>query len=614
QPALAVAEVEGQVLTPVEVTPILRGRGTQHVMAGWLYYDERVWAGYLGDGYYAVFDLKDKGSPESKAKGYVKASALRKLTEEERAAMAAPAGVAAAKPTAPAPAPAAVAPAPAPAAKAPEPAAKPAAPAPAPAAKAPEPAVKPASATPAPTPAPAATAPAPAAKAPEPAAKPAQAAPGQPLPMGVPVTMGKPPLPRPLTLKAAIAYALDNNLDAAVARQEQVVQEEMRTSAKWSLLPSLILESENSWKDREVATSSRSLKTGKQSLEPSISSDQTVNRQTAIMSWDLLNLAVNVNRWMQADARVKASGEHLRRIKQDLVLDITRSYMQTAVAESSAKNTRGIMDKLKNRTKLVKRQVQERTVPEVAGLEAEAHFINLIMRFKQHERRAETHRAELARLLGTDRVDDIEIPPLAVESPLHKEPAPKIETLWREAQNLRPELMALDLDKEISLRDVTNSMARLLPAPTIFARFDHDNNSYLSESEWFTLGLKISWDLLGIPRNLAERSAAQARVLMVDRRKEAMVTAVFTQVRLATIEQAESMDDIELLRDLNESRSRLLTAMEGQVKQGKSHEGDLLDAEQKYLVANHEFINSYGRLVTSRARLNNSVGRDWKAK
>ena len=100
----------------------------------------------------------------------------------------------------------------------------------------------------------------------------------------------------------------------------------------------------------------------------------------------------------------------------------------------------------------------------------------------------------------------------------------------------------------------------------------------------------------------------------MDKRKEAMLTAVFAQLRLASIEQAESLDDIELLRDLNDSRARLLTTVEGQVKQGKSHEGDLLDAEQKYLIANSEFLNAYGRLVTARARVNNSVGRDWMAK
>ncbi len=387
----------------------------------------------------------------------------------------------------------------------------------------------------------------------------------------------------------------------------------MRTQAKWNLLPSLILESENSWKDRDVATSSRSLSSGKQSLEPSISSDRTVQRQSAIMSWDLLNLAVNLNRLRQADSRVNTSAEHLRRVKQDLALDVTRVYMQAAVAEASAKSAHDIIEKLQNRTKLVRRQVQDRTVAEVAGLEAEAHFINLIMRFKQHERRAETHRAELARLLGISRVEDIELSSLAVDNHIDKN-TPKIDTLWRDAQRLRPELVALEFDKDISLRDVTNAMSRLLPSPTVFARFDHDNNSYLSESEWLTVGLKLSWDLLGVPRNLAESNVARARVLAVDKRKEAMLTAVFAQLRLASIEQAESLDDIELLRDLNDSRARLLTTVEGQVKQGKSHEGDLLDAEQKYLIANSEFLNAYGRLVTARARVNNSVGRDWMAK
>ncbi|MFH1036268.1 MAG: TolC family protein, partial [Pseudomonadota bacterium] len=606
--------------------------GPQHPMVGWLYLDERVWAGYLQDGYYAIFDLKDKGRPESQAKGYVKAASLRKLSEEERAAMAAPAPVAkapepVAQPVvAPTPAPVAkaaepkaqpaVASTPAPVAKAPEPKAQPAAaPAPAPVAKAVEPQAQPATA-----PAKAgmqASAPAPVAMQEKPApameAKPSAPTTTRPSAAGVTVVAGKPPLPRPLTLAAAVAYAVENNLDAAVARQEQAVQEEQRTQAKWTLLPSLILESESSWKDRDVATSSRSLKTGKQSLEASISSDQTVQRQSAILSWDLLNLAVNLNRWRQADARWQSSAEHLRRVKQDLALDVTRAYMQAAVAEASAKSAHDIIDKLKKRTALVKRQVQDRTVAEVAGLEAEAHFINLIMRFKQHERKAETHRAELARLMGISRVEDVELPPLTVEEHIDKN-TPKIEVLWNEAQRLRPELVALDFDKDISLRDVTSAMSRLLPSPTVFARFDHDNNSYLSESEWFTVGLKLSWDLLGMPRNLAESNVARARVMLVDKRKEAMLTAIFTQLRLASIEQAESLDDIDLLRDLNDSRSRLLTAVDGQVKQGKSHEGDLLDAEQKYLIANSEYLNSYGRLVTARARLNNSVGRDWMAK
>ncbi|MFH1035872.1 MAG: hypothetical protein V1806_15300, partial [Pseudomonadota bacterium] len=236
----AAPEPVGEVLTPAEVAPIMRGRGPQHPMVGWLYLDERVWAGYLQDGYYAIFDLKDKGHSESQAKGYVKAASLRKLSEEERAAMAAPAPVAkapepAAQPAvAPAPAPVAkavepkaqpaVAPAPAPVAKAAEPKAQPAvAPAPAPVAKAPEPKAQPAD-----VPAKAglqASAPAPVARQEKPApameTKPSAPTATKPSAAGVTVVAGKPPLPRPLTLAAAVAYAVENNLDAAVARQEQ---------------------------------------------------------------------------------------------------------------------------------------------------------------------------------------------------------------------------------------------------------------------------------------------------------------------------------------------------------------------------------------------------------
>ena len=607
-PAVSAAEVAGEVMTVDKVVSVLKTPLAGDNVVNWVYPGQKIWAGNLEAGFYAVREIQESGQPQAKVMGYVKAADLRHLSAEERqqtaSATLAPQAArpavaeAAVKPAvAPAPAPAPMAKAAAPATPAPTPAM--------PQAKAPAKVEAPASA-----PAPMAAQEKPALAA-QPKTTPAAAP--QPIAQGTTMVAGKPPLPRPLTLQAAIAYAQENNLDGAVARQERIVQEEMRTQAKWNLLPSLILESENSWKDRDVATSSRSLSSGKQSLEPSISSDRTVQRQSAIMSWDLLNLAVNLNRLRQADSRVNTSAEHLRRVKQDLALDVTRVYMQAAVAEASAKSAHDIIEKLQNRTKLVRRQVQDRTVAEVAGLEAEAHFINLIMRFKQHERRAETHRAELARLLGISRVEDIELSSLAVDNHIDKN-TPKIDTLWRDAQRLRPELVALEFDKDISLRDVTNAMSRLLPSPTVFARFDHDNNSYLSESEWLTVGLKLSWDLLGVPRNLAESNVARARVLAVDKRKEAMLTAVFAQLRLASIEQAESLDDIELLRDLNDSRARLLTTVEGQVKQGKSHEGDLLDAEQKYLIANSEFLNAYGRLVTARARVNNSVGRDWMAK
>lgn len=627
-PVAMIKPSDAAMMVSDKTVNVMEGRSEQSNLVGWLMPPEPVWAAQLANGYFAVYQTKGPGKMENKHLGYVKDAQLRAMTDQERTAWSAA--------VAPAPAakPAEVAmSAPAKPIAAPAPAAAPAAPAPAPA----TPAAKPMPAVAAPAPAMTQTPPAPAtpaAKTPAPAlapasasaqaSKPAPPAPPQAMtetpptpakPSAAPATgvPAKPTLPRPLTLKAAVDYALENNLDAAVVKQEKAMQEEMQTGAKWAMLPTLILEFERSWKDRDVPSSSQNAQTGEQSLAPSISTDRTTMRESATMSWDLLNFGINYYRWRQSELRVGMSEERIRRVKQDLAMDVTRTYMQAVVAQEAADISRNMLGNLKKRLGEVRQQIKDRSLKEVEGLERESHFLGLTLRFKEHERRAQSHKTELARLLGLERSDQIELAPIKIEGAGDKG-QPKIEDLWSQAQRWRPELAALDLEKSVSLRDVTISMARLLPAPTVFARFDHDNNSFLTEHEWYTLGLRISYDLFSLPRNWSERNVARARVKLVEQRKDALVTAVFSQVRLASIEYAESQENIDLLREIDQTRAKIKTAREKELGGGASNELDLLEAEQRHISARIEHLNAFARLVTAQARLDNSIGRDWKNK
>ncbi len=413
-----------------------------------------------------------------------------------------------------------------------------------------------------------------------------------------------------LTLKGAISYALQHNFDAAVSAYEEAIERQQATGAIFNLLPSLILDAERSKKSKHVPSRSENYVTKATSVEPSISSELKTEKESANLTWDLLNLTINIYRWEQAEYRAGMAGERLRRVRQDIVMDVTRVYMRAVVAMELLDTTSALLSKVKNRLATINNQMQSNLVSEVEGLNNTAKLIDLQIRMKRRQKNFLREKAELKRLLGLPLSHEITLAKFKFSS------FPEIidadfEVMSGKALLNRPEFFERDLEEKISKSDAKIALIQMFPSLTPFVRYEHDQNRYLDEKEWLVSGLKLSWSMFSIPGKISARRLAHKRAINIKQRRKTLGAAILTQLRLAIIDYKNVVSRIELAKALSETREKLKNAVEKEVLAGKSNIDVLLDREDAYYKSRLSYLATYAELVNAEARINNTLGMDW---
>ena len=99
------------------------------------------------------------------------------------------------------------------------------------------------------------------------------------------LAMEQEPMTGPVTLEEALARALKHNLDHRLKAMETALAQGGVDLAHWDLLPRLTANAGYTARNKEAASSSRSVLTGTQSLEPSMSSDKEHETASLSMVW-----------------------------------------------------------------------------------------------------------------------------------------------------------------------------------------------------------------------------------------------------------------------------------------------------------------------------------------
>ena len=134
------------------------------------------------------------------------------------------------------------------------------------------------------------------------------------------------PLTHALTLEEAFARAMAYNLDERVKGMERQVAARDFEISKFDLLPKVIANAGASTRNNELASSSISVITGTQTLEPSTSTDRDLKFADLTTSWNILDFWVSYfNSKQQAD-RVLVAEEQRRRVLQALFQDVRRAF------------------------------------------------------------------------------------------------------------------------------------------------------------------------------------------------------------------------------------------------------------------------------------------------
>lgn len=416
---------------------------------------------------------------------------------------------------------------------------------------------------------------------------------------------GQEPLNAPLTLHQAMARAVKYNLEARLKVMEEALAERQLDLSRLDMLPRMALDAGYVGRSNISASSSRSILTGTQSLEPSTSQDQ--NREVAdlTMVWNVLDFGVSyVSAKQQGDQRLIVK-ERRRKVLHTIIQDVRSAYWRALAADRLLVKIDQQMARVDEARKNSLRMSEERIGDPVKSLGYQRALIEATRQLEQQRRALSLAKTELAALVNLPMNTEFELAPASDSYPMPVL-ATDMAVLENEALINRPELREQDYLARIGAAETRKAMLRMLPGLEFSLGGHYDSNSYLVNQSWADYGVKVTWNLFNVLSAPAAIEAAKASEDVVTLRRQAMSMAILAQLyvananlqeaarQFATSEQLASLD-LQIAEQLRH-RHQAQGIGELELIQG---ELNLLQASLRRDLAYADLRNAYGQVFAS---------------
>lgn len=411
------------------------------------------------------------------------------------------------------------------------------------------------------------------------------------------------PVKGPITLQEATARALKYNLEARLKVMEMALAENQVSLARFDMLPKLAADAGYVTRDNYSASSSRSIQSGNQSLEPSTSQDKTRRVGDLTMVWNILDFGVSyVSAHQQSDKRWIAE-ERRRKVVHTIVQDVQSAYWRAVAAERLLAR----IDALIERVNMARENSEKMTTEKVGDLvEAYSYqraLLDASRQLEEQRRALSLAKTELATLMNLPLETQYTLA-LPNENQL-TEPTLNVpfSTLENAALVNRPELREEDYQTRISAAETRKSILRMLPGVEFSAGGNYDSNSFLVNQSWIDAGVKVTWNLFNLFSGPAAYKVAQAGETVAEARRQAMSMAVLAQLYVARANFNEAQRQYRTGKELQKLDAAILEQLNNRYKAGSIGELQLIQGELNAVntslrndLAYAELRNSWGQI------------------
>ncbi|WP_271411398.1 TolC family protein [Pseudomonas sp. Q1-7] len=416
------------------------------------------------------------------------------------------------------------------------------------------------------------------------------------------------PLSGPLTLHQAMARAVKYNLEARLKVMEEALAKRQVDLATFDMLPRMAMEAGYAGRSNVSASSSQSVLTNTQSLEPSTSQDRDRGVADLTMVWNVLDFGVSyVSAKQQADQRLIVE-ERRRKVVHTIIQDVRSAYWRAVAADRLLQQIDSLMARVDEARGSSQRMSAERIGDPVQALSYQRALIEATRQLEEQRRALSLAKTELAALinlpLNTDfslaAADGYAVPELKVD----------IARLEEEALASRPELREQDYQARISAAETRKAMLRLLPGLEFSAGGHYDSNSFLVNQSWADYGVKVTWNLFNALSAPAAIDVAKAGENVAAARRQAMSMAVLAQLYVANANYHEAQRQFQTNQELAKLDGEIAEQLRNRYKTQSIGELDLIQGELNTLQAQLKRDLSYAELRNAYAQLFVSAGVD----
>ena len=399
-----------------------------------------------------------------------------------------------------------------------------------------------------------------------------------------------------LTLEEALARGIKYNLDTKVAEYNERLAGDELSLERMNALPSITAKREFITRNNDGASSSLSVLSGVQSLEPSISTDR--HRLTALLegNWNLLDASLSIARTHSASDKVAIAAERRRKVFHNVVQDIYSAYWRSVAAQE----TRPKIDALLGDLKIEKDKIDQAMKSEAIGFgEAQAMKDNLIAR--QDQLQAIREGLILAEIELKALIAMPPSTPIVLDTGGRDWLAPKnlpevklsIDDMETLALLSRPEVREEVLNKRISARNIKFAFLETLPGLNLLAGANHDENRFLVDERWLSLTATLTASLTKILTLPARHRKAENEQKLAEQRRLALLAAVMTQVHVAKARLDFVSEQYDMVREVEEHKKKILHRALSFEQVGLMGGAELMAARIDHEVAGLNKVMSY---------------------
>lgn len=417
------------------------------------------------------------------------------------------------------------------------------------------------------------------------------------------------PVTQPISLDEAIARALRNNLDLQLEITERNLAEKELTVARFDELPKVVADIDFRGRNNFTGASSRSLFTGRQSLEASTASERDVLTGNLTATWNVLDFGVSYFRSKQTADQILIAEEERRKVVNQIVQDVKTAYWRAVSSERLNEQLGILIDRVEQALADSRQIIAQKLDKPLTPLTYQRELITIKRELQELQRELSLAKIQLAALMNLQpgQAYELVIPERSSEA---KEP-PFLPTEMEDiALANRSEMREIAYRKRIQAHEVKAELLELLPGINLDFGKTYSSNTFLFNNNWLGYGNRITWNLINIFRYPATKRALEAQADVLDARTLALSMAIMTQVHVAYARFEHARLELNTSDEYRVTQREILTQIRSAAATNSVSEQSVIREEMNNLLAEAKYDIAHADLESAYASLYAAMGSD----
>jgi outer membrane protein TolC len=417
------------------------------------------------------------------------------------------------------------------------------------------------------------------------------------------------PVTQSISLYEGMARALKYNLNHRVSMMEIDLARADYDLSRYDRLPKIVANSGYYGRNNQQGSSSLSLLSGRQSLEPSTATERDVFSGDLTASWNILDFGLSKIRSEQLGDEIMIYEERRRKAIIQIMEDVHRAYWRAVTSE-----------RLKARLALLEGDVRQafndsralytaRKTAPMAALTYQRELNDVQGQSQRLSRDLKLAKMELAALMGLSPDQSF-----TLQMPIDGDPPKRLTLTYSEmidvALQHRPEIRESLYAKRIGEKEMKKALLEALPSIEGFAGLNANSNAFLFNRDWAAYGVRASWNLLDVFSIGRRKRKAKANDTLEKQRGLAAAMAVMTQIGVSRLRYESLMTEYVTAEQGAQIQNDILRQIEALSTTGATSRQTLIRERMNTIMSEARRDAVHAEMKEAAAHIYSSLGFD----